>query len=354
MAYNGGMLADLPVPELPRIESAEERNAAIRRACERQSDFAHCDVIGHSEEGRPILGVVLGHGPCAISLIAGAHADEPIGPMTLRLMVTQMLEKPEVYQRLLHRCCFVIVPHVNPDGEAANRPWIDHWPDPVAYLRHVQREKPGRDIEFGYPDLRIENHHVASFLDGHGPMAMHASLHGMAAAEGGQLLIERHWIDRTRELRRAFGRTMTAAGMPMMDWDRAGEKGFWYISPGFMTTPEGAAMREHFRREGDDETAKLFRDSSMEYVRRLGGDPLCLVTELPLFLLTKKVAAGEPGLPATFLALRRVLPEIKRTAEEGKSVDADLRRFGVEPVDGATLVRLQLTGIALGMAGSCA
>ena len=69
--------------------------------------------------------------------------------------------------------------------------------------------------------------------------------------------------------------------------DRNGEKGFQYIGPGFTTTPEGQAMRAYFKSIGDEQTVSLFRDSSMEFVRKLGGDPLCLVTEIPLFYVVK-------------------------------------------------------------------
>ena len=43
-------------------------------------------------------------------------------------------------------------------------------------------------------------------------------------------------------------------------------------------------MREHFLRLGDEESAARFRPSSMEALRYLGGDPLTLVSEMPLFI----------------------------------------------------------------------
>ena len=39
--------------------------------------------IGLSREGRPLHAATLGSGPLKISLLAGAHADEPVGPRTL-------------------------------------------------------------------------------------------------------------------------------------------------------------------------------------------------------------------------------------------------------------------------------
>ena len=58
-------------------------------------------------------------------------------------------------------------------------------------------------------------------------------------------------------------------------------------------------MRRHFLDRGDPETAAVFRPSSMEYVRSLGGDPLTFVSEMPLFLLPPpETAYGFPD-PAT-------------------------------------------------------
>jgi hypothetical protein len=66
--------------------------------------------------------------------------------------------------------------------------------------------------------------------------------------------------------------------------DRGGEKGFVKLADGFATRPDSRAMQAHFRGLGEDATAALFRPSSMETVRALGGDPLTIVSEMPLFL----------------------------------------------------------------------
>ncbi|MEM8885718.1 MAG: peptidase M14 [Planctomycetota bacterium] len=244
--------------------------------------------LGHSEEGRPIEGLVLGDGPRRMSLVAGAHADEPVGPCTLR-----------AFDAAPDGWTCVIVPDVNPDGAARNAVWWDRFPDRDAYRAHRRRELPGRDVEFGYPAMRPENEAVSAFLRAHGPFDLHLSLHGMGEQEGALLLIERSWVDRTRELRAAYADALRDAGLPLLDRDRDGEKGFEYIGPGFWTTPRSDAMRAHFEALGDAETAARFHRNSMEFVRSLGGDPLCLVTEIPLFV------AGEAVPVETAMALQR-------------------------------------------------
>lgn len=318
----------------------------IKRSCESLSDIATVRTIGRSEEGRDLYGVVLGTGPRHVSLLAGAHSDEPVGPETLRILVTRLLTRRELFEPLLTSFTFIIVPHVNPDGEARNRGWIEKWPDAEAYLGGVFREPPGRDLEFGYPGMRPENEAVSSFLKEHAPYVLHASLHGMGFSEGGMLLINRNWSFRTQNLRERFSAAIRKEGLDLHDHNRKGEKGFFYIEPGFTTTPEGEAMRHYFRSINDDRTAALFRDSSMEYVEKLGSDPLCLVTELPLFVIPGN--GRSTGLPASYLKFQQHLPELRSKLQSGERITSELKSFGIRPLALNTAIRLQLEALSCG------
>ena len=86
-------------------------------------------------------------------------------------------------------------------------------------------------------------------------------------------------------MRERLRRRVRELGYRLHDVDRGGEKGFHRIDEGFTTRPDSRAMAAHFEALGDPATAALFRPSSMEYVRSLGGDPLTLVSEMPLFLV---------------------------------------------------------------------
>jgi hypothetical protein len=245
----------------------------------------------------------------------------------LRHLIVEVLAAPGDFADLLERFTFYIVPHVNPDGEANNRAWIERWPDPLAYLKHTVRELPGRDVEFGYPAMRVENACVSKWLGERGPFGLHMSLHGMGVAEGAMLLIERHWIDRTPELRARYREALGAAGVGLHDHDRKGDKGFIYIEPGFTTTPEGTAMREYFLAQNDATMAGMFHSSSMEFVRSLGGDPLCMVTELPLFELTGGLEDHQPGVPSTYLKFKEMLSEARLRLERGEDAEEIMKEF---------------------------
>lgn len=280
------------------------------------------DTIGTSREGRPIRAACVGSGPLRVSVVAGAHAEEPAGPRTAERLANALANAATpCMQQLVERFTFFIVPHVNPDGAHRNAAWIRDEVDLVEYVRASVRELPGDDVEFNYPRdatdraTRPENLAVADFLrEAGGPFAMHASLHGMAFAEGAWFLVCREWAERARtsgmteRLANAAGR----AGLGLHDLDRGGEKGFHRIAPGFCTTPRADAMRDFFLERGDGATAALFRPSSMDFVQSLGGDPLCFVSELPLFTIGA-IDEGAPG--AAYERLRSRLPEIRAALE---------------------------------------
>ena len=368
-------LADLDLPA--RFRTSAEVFDEMRAACEANPDLARFEVIGRSEEGRPIAGVTLGYGPHTVTLVAGAHADEPVGPETLRTLVLEGLAARGWgapgggVESLFERFTLRVVPHVNPDGEARNRAWIEAWDagrpaDALGhFLRGRRREPPGRDVEFGYPVMRPENAAASRFLFPYEPVALHASLHGMGFSEGALLLIEKDWIDRPAlgDLKTGFERAAADAGLRLHDHDRGAEKGFRYGGPGFWTTPEGRAMQAHFLEQGDEETAAQFFLSSMETAvltgRGRGGPgtggagerpatPLCLVTELPLFVLGADYD-HEPGRPALLHEFQERTPALVEAAAEDEDLSPLLDGLGLRCLDLPTAVGLHLRVLDLGL-----
>jgi len=336
-------------PEAQGFRTNESVQNEIKAACENHPALATFHKLGESEEGRDIYGVVLGNGKQNVSLLAGAHSDEPVGPETLRNFILNGLTNREAFADLFAQFQFVIVPHVNPDGEARNQVWIKNWPSPESYLGNTFRELPGRDIEFGYPKMRVENHLVSLFLRNHAPFDLHMSLHGMGYSDGLFLLIERHWLEKTKKLQADFCKIADDLGLRLHDHDRKGDKGFQYIGPGFTTTPEGTAMRAYFENLGDHETADKFHQSSMEFVRSLGGTPLCLVTELPLFLIQQKPEKSMPGVPKAYLEFKKELPSLRAKLLAGNSISNELAVFSLAPFDLRTQIEIQLKVLEFGL-----
>lgn len=316
--------------------------------------------IGRSRDGRPVRGFRLGGGERRVSLIGGAHADEPVGPWMLRRLVPWLAAKDDA-DPLLRDWHWSIVPHANPDGEERNRAWSEPDGAPPAlsegfdlrrYASETVRELPGDDIEFGYPrnlhetGARPENEAIAEFLaeiaEHEGPFALHVTFHGMAYAGGPWFLLEEKWVDRTVDFRRALAAEVERLGYALHDVQRHGEKGFHRIARGFCTRPDSKAMIAHFIGLGDTETAGKFRPSSMEFVRGLGGDPLTLVSEMPLFIVDGAGDRIDPGDPVMTSFRDEALPRF--LADPAAPPPANVR-----PMPLADQMRLQLAMLEHGL-----
>ena len=308
--------------------------------------------IGRSREGRELYGYRFGNGPRNVSLIAGCHADEPVGPAMLDRLVCWLAGGP-ADGPLLADWSFRIVPHANPDGEARNAAWTEGRaarPDPgvygiATYLKRVVRDLPGDDVEFGFPrgeddrEARPENRAIAAFLATGAPYALHASFHGMGFAAGPSFLMEAGWAGRAQAMRDNLRRKVAEMGYQLHDVDRGGDKGFHRIDQGFTTRPDSQAMVAHFEALGDEATAALFRPSSMEYVRSLGGDPLTIVSEMPLFLLPARHYQEDKVRPPAIFELRRV-------ADDPHALVLELLKHGVAPMPIRDQMELQLSYLA--------
>ncbi len=265
--------------------------------CSTEKVSRNCFEIGHSVESRLINGYKFGNGSKKISLIAGNHADEPIGSMLLRKLISYLSGLKE-NDHLLKTYTWWIVPHTNPDGEERNNRWFNEntsHADLYAYLQYVIRELPEEDLEFGYPienqidALRPENKAVYDFWKmAGGEFDLHASLHGMRSSYGPWFLIDQEWAERTKTLQSTCAVKTNELGYNLFDLDRRGEKGFYRIAEGFCTRPDSKEMRKHFEELDDHTTATKFHPSSMESVQSLGHQCLTLVTEMPLFIYPKK------------------------------------------------------------------
>ena len=316
--------------------------------------------IGASRDGRPVRGFRFGSGSLRVSLLGGCHADEPVGPALL-LRLCGWLGGLARDHPMLERFEWWIVPHVNPDAARRNRAWQSGGLDFELgeYLAHVVRELPGDDIEFGFPGdaddtgARPENRAVrAWWASAAGAFDLHVSLHGMGFSSGPWFLIDPRWIDRTGPLRARCADVVRDMGYRLHDVERAGEKGFVRIAPGFCTRPNHKAMRAHFLGLGDHATAGRFRPSSMEAVRSLGGDTLTLVTEMPLFLTP---GVGETlGPPDPVAARWRTrIDGWRADLAAGRAAPAEVTRegvrLGIRPMPAEDQMKLQWTLVEAGL-----
>jgi hypothetical protein len=305
--------------------------------------------LGRSREGRPVLGYRLGSGNVKVSLLAGCHADEPVGPRLLDRLVCHLHSSSG--GEALERFEWWIVPHINPDGAVRNDNWsagVGDQFDLATYLGGVVRESPGDDIEFGFPrdrddrDARPENRAVYDWwASDPKPFCLHVSLHGMAFAGGPWFLIDSDWASRCETLKARCRRATAELGYSLHDVERRGEKGFVRIERGFCTRPNSRAMASFFTERGDEKTARLFRPSSMETMRSFGGDTLTLVSEIPLFVLPGVGERVDPTDPIADRWRERVARWKERVDRDPEGVGAEIAASDVTPVPVGDQMRLQ-------------
>ena len=341
-AYGRLLTLELDGAELQR--HAPERFEAQLKAVE----GAEVTQIGSSRVGTPLWGLRFGMGTRAVSVIAGCHADEPVGPITAQLLPSLLQSH---FPELLEEFRFHVIPQMNPDGAALNRDWFEALPPFPAYAEGAVRETPGDDIEFGFDTesgARPECLSMQAFLKPEAPFHAHFSLHGRSYAEGAWFLMSAGQAPHNEEYMTALSAFCGDVGMPLHDEDRRGEKGFVRIRPGFATTPSAVAMREFFLAKGDATTAALFRPSSMEFLTALGGDPLCMVSEVPMFRMSGEDSFDGPTGPRFKADLGDALlrPEEERAA----ALEELQYRYNLAMVPLELQVRLQLAMIVLALA----
>lgn len=308
---------------------------------------------GRSRDGLELFGFRFGEGGINVSIVAGCHADEPVGPMTAQI-VSRILRNH--FPELLERFRFHIVPEMNPDGAERNRPWFSDPPALGQYLARAVRELPGDDLEFGFGEggaVRPECKAAQGFLRRHAPFGAHFSLHGMGFAEGAWCLICKEWAERGGPFMDAFSDFVSRIGFGLHDVDRGGEKGFTRIREGFSTSPTSVAMKEHFLGLSDRATARRFMPSSMEWIQSLGGDPVCIVSEIPLFRIgLRSPSPGEPITKQLKEDLEGLMAQGAEAWEEGLSALETQYQLTATPLElqvrhHVAMIVLALTSLSL-------
>jgi len=316
-------------------------------------------AIGRSRQDRAVRAFLFGSGPRRISLLGGCHADEPVGPRFLRHLAAYLSLLPPD-DPLLSDYQWWLIPHINPDGEERNRSWQrdDVAYNLVRYLSNVIRERPGDDIEFGFPrdegdmGARAENRAAYGWWQqAEGPFALHVSLHGMGFSSGPWFLIDEAWQDRCETLKKRCRKRVQELGYRLHDVERNGEKGFHRLGPGFCTRPDSRYMREYFIEQSDPDTAILFRPSSMETIRSLGGDPVTLVSEMPLFITPGVGETLGPPDPVAHEWKARIDGWRVRLTDDGtdEAIVQEAIGLGLQPMPVNDQMQLQWTLIAAGV-----
>lgn len=248
--------------------------------------------IGHSQEGQKLFGIKVGNGSLKASIIAGCSADEPVGPYMVKCFLT-WLKQSASGNELLRKWTFFIIPQMNPDGALRNKSWTELPLSLKLYLEKSKRDLPSEDLEFGFPSVQSstnihpENIAAAEFLSQQGCFQAHFSLHNLIVGGGAWFLIDKKHSNDSFHLQAKLKGIAEKLNIPLYDIDRKGEKGFVRLSAGFSTTPSTIELRKYYQEHSHPEWAEKIYLSSMDYIESLGGEPLSLVSEIPMFYSSK-------------------------------------------------------------------
>lgn len=251
---------------------------------------AHPEVqlarLGSSRQGRPIVALRVGQGPRTVAVKANAHAEEAAGTVTCLRLLQALLEQP-AGTPWLRKATFHFIPTANPDGLWRNRDWLEGPFDLAKFLRFHIRDLPWEDVEFGYPSaadpkVRPENQAVAGYLRSLPRLDAYLSLHSMDFTGGAWFLLQTPDLSAQEPFLAFVEEACAREGVPLHDEDRAGQKGFTRLRPGFHTSPTAEEMQAFFELPGEADLNPRFRINSMQFVQRRHGTPLAVVSELPL------------------------------------------------------------------------
>ncbi|HEX4222727.1 MAG TPA: M14 family zinc carboxypeptidase [Pseudonocardiaceae bacterium] len=139
------------LPELDRIPTVDEVNAAVDQLVARVPGRCRVRRIGTSRLGEPLRLLSVGHGSRHALVIGCPHPNEPIGLLTVSHLAALVADHPELSDGIGYTWNFV--PCVDPDGTRLNEGWfagphtIRHYHE--NFYRPAMRDQP----EWTFPVL---------------------------------------------------------------------------------------------------------------------------------------------------------------------------------------------------------
>ncbi|MFJ5772816.1 M14 family zinc carboxypeptidase [Streptomyces sp. NPDC093094] len=211
------------MPPLPRYPTAGELAARAAALVERRAGDARLAPAGTSRAGEPLWLLSAGHGERQVLVVAGPHANEPVGGATALRLAERVLARPELTDGVTWNLLLC----VDPDGLRRNEDWL-HGPYTLGnYFRHFFRpgflEQPEWLPDGAAAAALPETRTLLRLQDELKPF-LQVSLHGVDVGGG--------FVEITRDLPgldRRLARTAARLGIPRelgcfdaLHWPRLG------------------------------------------------------------------------------------------------------------------------------------
>ncbi|MEV7684796.1 M14 family zinc carboxypeptidase [Streptomyces bungoensis] len=285
------------LPEL-RYPSVPELVAAARALTAREPGLCSLRQVGRSRAGRPLHLLSVGHSRRAVLVVAGAHANEPTGGLTLRVLAERVLAEREL--RTDTSWHFLLC--ADPDGASlhvtpAPRTLLDYH---LGFYRPTGAEQPEWSPAVLPPDrLPPETRALTGVIDELRPY-LQVTLHGTDL--GGS------WVQLTKDLpglAEPFAKSAAQLHIPVETG--ASDAAGWPASgPGVHVMP-GPESGVAYPSMPDDA-----RHSTWYHAHRYGG--LTAVVEVPMW--ASDLVDDPAPHPAPAAAMRRLSARLLRDALE--------------------------------------
>lgn len=138
------------IEQLPVFDtfcSIDKLNALVEE-CQADERFI-IDVAGTSQQGEPIYHVQFGQGAVKVLVLAGPHADEPIGSLTVFSLLTLLKNSHE--ELLKQDVEWHIVPCIDPDGARPNEGWTQQTFTHKNFMKHFHKQPYTDQADYTFP-----------------------------------------------------------------------------------------------------------------------------------------------------------------------------------------------------------
>lgn len=295
------LLADLRYPTVTELTSSARALAAGRPGV--------CTLrqVGVSRAGRPLHLLSVGRARRAVLVVAGAHANEPTGSLTLLAVAERVLDERELRSDTSWH--FLLC--ADPDGASlhvtpAPRSLFDYH---LGFFRPAGEEQPEWAPSVLPPDrLPPETRALTGVIDELRPY-LQVTLHGTDL--GGS------WVQLTKDvpgLAEPFAKSAAELHIPVETG--ASDAAGWPASgPGVHVMPAPGAGAAYPSMPDDA------RHSTWHHIHRYGG--LTAIVEVPMW--ASDLVDDPAPHPAPAVAMRRLAGRLLRDAREVERVLADAR-----------------------------
>ncbi|WP_030602914.1 M14 family zinc carboxypeptidase [Streptomyces fulvoviolaceus] len=315
------LLADLCYPTVTELTSSVRALAAGRPG------VCRLRQVGVSRAGRPLHLLSVGHARRAVLVVAGAHANEPTGSLTLLSVAERVLDERELRSDTSWH--FLLC--ADPDGASLHvtpspRSLFDYH---LGFFRPAGEEQPEWAPSVLPPDrLPPETRALTGVIDELRPY-LQVTLHGTDL--GGS------WVQLTKDvpgLAEPFAKSAAELHIPVETG--ASDAAGWPASgPGVHVMPAPGAGAAYPSMPDDA------RHSTWHHVHRYGG--LTAIVEVPMW--ASDLVDDPAPHPAPAAAMRRLAGRLLRDAREVDRVLADAKPR-LEGIDGP-LLRAATWGLEL-------